>query len=196
MSYRTYTTDALVIGSFEHGSSDRTLFLFTREVGLVYARAVSVRKEVSKLRYALQDFSAVKCSLIRGKQGWRIIGAEQSENMYFSLASREARAALLRTIRLVRRFVRGEEAHVELYDILIDGIRSLSVCEGHERHLLENILTLRLLYVLGYIAPHARYRAYIDAPDFSSLSAYLGEDVLRDRAVRTAIDSALEVSHL
>lgn len=192
MAYRTYTTDALVIGNREYLSSDKTFFLFTRDLGLVYGRAVSVRKEASKLRYGLQDFSFVRCSLVRGKNGWRIVGAERSANVYYAAEERAARGALLRTVRLVRRFVRGEEAHPELYDTLADGLASLSVSTEGESERLERILALRLLAILGYIAPRPAYRDLLAAETLGAAGTFPSEE----RVVSRAIEEALAVSHL
>lgn len=194
MAYQTYTTDALVIGSYDQLTADRSIMLFTREAGLVFGRAISVRKEQSKLRYGLQDFSISRVSLVRGKSGWRVIGAEECMNLYFGNEDRAVRGALLRTIKLVRRFVRGEEAHPVLYDALIDGLTALMSAPKEKVVILEHVLTLRLLAILGYVAPHKSYIHFLRQPslrdfDVSSLEK---EGV----AVRRAIDRALTASQL
>ena len=72
MAYATYTTQALVCGTFDRNTADRSYRLFTREFGMVWADARSVRLEKSKQRSALTDFSVVRISLVRGKAGWKI----------------------------------------------------------------------------------------------------------------------------
>src|SRR5665213_2708544 len=71
--YQKYHTEALVLGSRESGEADKVFALFTRDFGLVRARASSVRSESSKMRYALQKYSRASISLVRGKRGWRIL---------------------------------------------------------------------------------------------------------------------------
>lgn len=196
MAYKTYTTDALVVGSEDRLTFDRTIVLFTREAGLVYARAMGVRKERSKLRYGLQNFSTVRVSLVRGKQGWRVIGAERMHNLYFAADDREARAALLRTVKLVRRLVRGEEAHPALYDVLVDGVDTLARCAPEAVVRTERLLTVRLLAALGYVAPRPAYAAALEAPTLAEAMATESTSFDEDRALRTAIDYALSASQL
>jgi recombinational DNA repair protein (RecF pathway) len=114
--YRIYTTPALVSGSFDRMTADRTVQLFTREVGMIYAVVQGVRKECSKHRYALTEFSLLNVSLVQGKGGWRIVGVEPLGNLFTPLATREQRAFARNVIRFVKRMVRGEEAHSKLFD--------------------------------------------------------------------------------
>lgn len=195
MAYHTYTTDALVIGSEDRLAADRMLMLFTCDAGLVYARAVSVRRERSKLRYGLQDFSSVRVSLVRGKRGWRIVGAEPKENLYFSASDRQVRAALMRTLKLMRRLVRGEEPHAGLYTTLADGLSLLASCRGDEIVRAERALTLRILAALGYVAPRGDYQYALSA---SSLGEALvsEEKETEEESMQSAIDEALAVSQL
>jgi recombinational DNA repair protein (RecF pathway) len=196
VAYQTYTTDALVVGSEDRLTADRLIVLFTREAGLVHARAISVRREKSKLRYGLQDFSLVRVSLVRGKQGWRIIGAERADNLYFSAGDRHVRGALLRVLKLVRRLVRGEETHVALYDILTDGLHALSVCAETELVRGERVLMLRILSTLGYIAPEDAYTHALAAASLREALSSQADSISEERAVRVAIDEALLVSQL
>lgn len=196
MSYQTYTTDALVVGSIDCLTADRLIVLFTRDAGLVHARAMGVRKEKSKLRYGLQDFSLVLVSLVRGKSGWRIIGAERPRNLYFSASDRSVRGALLRTLKIVRRLVRGEETHTALYDILTDGLSILPHCTEDEIARAERILTLRILFALGYIAPKDAYRRMLFAPSLREALSFQSNSISEERAIKTAIDEALAVSQL
>lgn len=196
MSYQTYTTDALVVGSEDRLTADRVVVLFTRDAGLLYARAAGVRKEQSKLRYGLQDFSRIRVSLVRGKQGWRIIGAEGMHNLYFSAEDRAVRAALLRMVKIVRRLVRGEEAHPFLFDTLLEGLSVLVSTDPEQLVRAERLLTIRLLAVLGYVAPHPAYSLLLDAHTLTDALAGVGEQDGEEQAVRRAIDAALAVSQL
>src|SRR3989344_4510493 len=73
--YQKYSTDALVLGNHERGESARVYAMYTRDFGLVRARVAAVRSEHSRMRYALQNYSYAKVSLVRGKRGWRAAGA-------------------------------------------------------------------------------------------------------------------------
>lgn len=180
MAYQVYTTDAIVCGSSERGEHDRSLLMFTRDAGMLWARAAGARGIKSKLRYALQDFSRVKVSLVRGKQSWRVTGVEPDENLYFAAADREGRAAVLRGIRLLRRLIQGEDTHPELFAIVRDGF-SYFIKLNSEHKNAETLFALRVLYELGYIASE-------DTFDFAISALSLEEAVEALKGRKTAID--------
>lgn len=150
MSYATYTTDALVCGAYDRNTADRSYLLFTREAGMLYADAKSVREERSKQRYALQEFSYVRISLIKGKHTWKVGSVETLRNDYSEAASREARGSVVRIYKTLRRFIRGEEAARELFDYVCG---SLAILRGEimRRDAVERIVEVNVLWRLGYV---------------------------------------------
>jgi recombinational DNA repair protein (RecF pathway) len=173
MSYKTYITEALICGSSASNTSDKSFLLFTREAGMLYATAKSVREERSKQRYALQEFSYVRSTLVHGKSGWRLTGAEPLTNAYTIQTRREARALIRNTVRLLRRLVQGEIPHERIFD---DVKKVLTYCHTDDEALLEEILTLRTLNALGYTAPHNNLQVLIDTDTpFHCVSGYTPE---------------------
>jgi len=154
MSYQTYTTEALVCGAYDSNTADKSFLLFTRRAGMLYASARSVREERSKQRYALQIFSHVTISLVRGKSGWRIGSVESRGNLFSKASDRATRGSVVSIVKLVRQYVQGEETNPVLYDEVMHGLLFLSVLpdEAHRTNW-ENLIKLRILYQLGYIAP-------------------------------------------
>lgn len=157
MAYQTYITEALVCGSLNSNTADRTLFLFTREAGMIFAQVKSMREERSKHRYALQDFSHARVTLVRGKSGWRITGAEAIQNLYSKTTTRDARAFLRNTFLLLRRVIHGETPHSAIFD---DILSAENLCESIDPKRLEIILAHRILYTLGYIALEGEKQEY------------------------------------
>lgn len=154
MAYKTYITEALVCGSENRNTADRSLLLFTRDAGMLYASVKSIRKEESKHRYALQECSHAKITLVRGKAGWRIAGAEAIRNLYANAKTRETRLFLRNIILLLRRVVHGEVSHPEIFDDLIE---ASAFVNEHNHKAFEQVCTLRMLYVLGYVPPSPEY---------------------------------------
>ena len=152
MSYQTYHTEALVCGSYLNNTADKSFLLFTKRAGMLYASARSVREERSKQRYALQDFSLINVSLIKGKTGWRIGSVDTEGNIFGSALSRSARGSVVRILKLLRRLVAGEEPHPELYDELVYALRYVASDIASHRTLAEEIIEIRILSILGYIA--------------------------------------------
>lgn len=151
MAYATYITEALVCGNYDRGEAHRSLLLFTKEAGMVYAEARSVRHEHSKQRSSVQDFSYIRATLVRGKSGWRLGSVEIFDNYYYRANNRETRAGILKVLRLLRRFVRGEEPHPVLFGAVLHSLERL--CVLPQTDLADELLIFeaRLLGELGYI---------------------------------------------
>lgn len=190
MAYATYTTEAIVCGSKDNMTSDKSYLLFTRDAGMLWASARSVRMEKSKQRYALQDFSIIRVSLVKGKGGWRIGSVAAISNPFMEASSRRARGGVHAVLKHVRRFIHGEQAHEEIYK---DAVLALScICVADETDIvdLQDIFTLRLLHNLGYIAPQDIFGAFLAHDDPWSVPEPL------PGGAHKAIEQALSVSHL
>lgn len=155
MSYHTYTTAAFVLGGVDAGEGSRSLVLYTRELGLLYGLARSVREVRSKLRFALQPLSLCEVSLVRGRDVWRVTGARADINYYHVLQdSPDKLAVLARVFSFVRRLIRGEEPGPEVFALLEEGFAFVvdEALSKEELSLFECVLIFKLLYLLGYVA--------------------------------------------
>ncbi|MFM2423949.1 MAG: hypothetical protein RLZZ70_338 [Candidatus Parcubacteria bacterium] len=155
MSYQTYITSAIVLGSFESATADKSYRLFTERAGMLFASARSVREERSKQRYALQDFSLISVTLVRGKTGWRIGSVEAKENFFMQATTRTTRGSIVKLCKVLRRYVHGEEPLPSLYTEFVEAIRLVSRPDLPARECYEMCLIVRLLTHLGYVAPSA-----------------------------------------
>lgn len=152
MSHHIYQTDAIILEVRNVGERNKIVWVFTRDIGLIIATVQGVRDMKSKLRYALNEFSRIKVSLVRGKEIWRLVNAEARENYFFLLRERQIAVRLIaRLCVLLRRLLTGEEAHPELFEIVEGGLSYLVAHEGEE-DALERIMVLRILNRLGYVA--------------------------------------------
>src|SRR3989344_6733198 len=147
--YIKYSTDALVLGSWEHGEADRVFMLYTKDFGLVYARATSVREERSRLRYALSHYAHANVSLICGKRGWKLVGASSVRALLGEYVNIFARIA-----RLMTRLVAGEEKNEYLFSTLSSAHAQFFA--PHTRvATIELICVARVLFALGYLSSEA-----------------------------------------
>lgn len=150
MAYVTYTTEALVCGTFNRNTADGSYLLFTREAGMLYADARSAREERSRQRYALQDFSLVRVSLVKGKRGWKVGSIEALKNYYSEAIDKSARGSVVSLFRLLCRFLKGEETACELFDLVKESLEVLQK-DLEERTFVEEVIQLRILSELGYV---------------------------------------------
>lgn len=189
MSHKTYTTDAIVCGTRNSNTADRSYRLFTAAAGMVYAHARSVREERSKQRMALQDFSHVRVSLVKGKSGWRIGSIEALGNYFQQAPNKVARGGVTSIVRLLRRFVTDEDPQPAVF---VDTQAALQACVSvpTDAVALTDHFTLRTLATLGYIAPKPEYEVLLTDPDWWRSPADLP-------AIATkAINDGLHASHL
>lgn len=151
MSYQIYTTQALVIKRIPYDANVSYL-LYTKEMGLISALATGVRKSESKLRYALQEYSFVEVSLVKGRNTWRLTSAVLDTNFYLSARERSAREVIARICTQVVRLVAGQEKDEELFQSLACGLRELTSVSAELVSSVEILIMLRMLRILGYVS--------------------------------------------
>lgn len=157
---------------------------------MLWATARSVREERSRQRYALQDFSFIRVSLVRGKGGWRIGSAEGELNYFDDTQSgtRFARAAVASIVRLLRQFLHGEIVHGTLFEDTKAALERAKEESANQSDLVE-IFSLRLLHTLGYIAVTPELENYITTKEWWSLPSL-------PKTAGVAIEKAKQASHL
>lgn len=191
MAYLTYTTEALVCGTFNKNTADRSYLLFTREAGMLYAEAKSVREERSRQRMSLQDFSYVRVSLVKGKSSWKIGSIEPRENFFMNASDKAARGSVVTLTKFLRRFYGGEEAFPNLFDYFLASLNTMSKAVT-ARTELEHIIMVRCLRDLGYV--DTRVLPAVVESDIGSLSTESLDDV--ETTLLPLIEKAASLSQL
>jgi recombinational DNA repair protein (RecF pathway) len=178
--YQKYNTEALILGFRESGEADKLFALYTRDFGLVRARASAVRTEHSRMRYALQRYSRANVSLVRGKRGWRLAGARRG-------ATGDARGigAFARICELVLRLVGGEEKNDYLFAALSEAHDALMVERCDAYGTIELVCVARTLYALGYISTEALSTALF------THTAYTGESLMEAEILKDKLLSSV-----
>lgn len=138
MAIEKYTTKCLVLGYFDQGESDRVYKIFTREFGLVMVHAKSIRKLESKMRAHVMPHAFSLVTLVKGKEVWRLVGAEEqkeSSDVHYEVSE------------LVTRFIHGEEPHKELFDRIEEFVEKSVIYDKKNYRILFYYI---LLVELGY----------------------------------------------
>lgn len=193
--YQKYHTEALVLGNREISEADKVVILFTKDFGLVRARATAVRTERSKMRYAVQDYSLARVSLVKGKRGWRLAGATPVKLVS---GDRKCIGVFARIAELTIRLVHGEEKNDYLYAVLSEAHSALlQLNDGGTTSIIptiEIVCVARVLYALGYLSAEALETALF------THTAYDREHVLEAEAMRdkllSSINRAIAETHL
>ncbi|MEX0651934.1 MAG: DNA repair protein RecO [Candidatus Paceibacterota bacterium] len=156
MAHHRYQTKALILGATPLGEANQFVDMFTEDLGRIKAVAQSVREERSKLRFSLQDFSLSEVSLVRGKEVWRLVGAQSEQNFHHELRGKVMeRDVSIRLLSLLKRLLNGEEENKELFSVVMDALSFICSHTGNDEEVLKNfecLVVLRILYNLGYLA--------------------------------------------
>jgi DNA repair protein RecO len=151
--YHIHTTHAFVLNVTPSGEKNYFITLFTREFGMIRAKAQSVRVNDSKLRYALQEYSYVEVSLVKGKEIWRITNALPIYNIYFELKNdQDIFMVIARAFSLLRRLIPEEGCEVLIFDdikTICANVQTIKYTKS-SIEILEWLFVLRMLCFLGY----------------------------------------------
>ena len=190
-----YITPAIVCGSRNTMTSDKSYLLFTQELGMLWATARSVRMEKSKQRNALQDFSIIRISLVQGRAVWRIGSVEEFSNPFLESLSRDSRAGVSAVIKSIRRYIQGEEITPRTFT---DAQHILALIPRLEKkediQMYQNVFMLRMIQELGYLKDTKSLNALVDAETIHD--AYLCYVPSMTKVLEDALEHASSVSHL
>jgi recombinational DNA repair protein (RecF pathway) len=155
MPHHIYTTRAFVVSSRSTGEANRSFSLFTEELGMIQASAQGVRHEKSKLRYSLQNYQHIVVSLVRGRESWRIVGAEELRDL--SPLNQSQLEAAARIYSFLLQLIHGEGRIEKLFsDLEVMWQLWPRLESNNARGHLEVLLRLRALYYLGYLDPRPK----------------------------------------
>jgi len=142
-----YATEAIVLGRTPLGEASSLVWLLTRELGLVRARAQGVRKPGAKLAAPLQTLAQSDVILLKGKEGWRLSGAILAEN-HFDCLDAGSRERAGRIASLMLRLV-SDDMEGDTYTLFTEYLEVLPTLEEDEQDAAETLAALYLLQEAG-----------------------------------------------
>lgn len=192
--YHIHHTEGIILGSKNFGEAGRYYFIFTRDLGMIYASAQGVRKMSSKLRYILQDFSYIKIDLVKGKDFWRVASASKTNNLEQLIKRKDTFEIFSNVAHLLKRLLAGEYPNKALFTDLINGLSILEKTNTKEDlHNIEAIIVLRILHNLGYISGGVKLDILIKSPFEKELILKVSKSRVE---VLSQINKALKETHL
>ncbi len=169
MSYTKYTTDAFVIASKDTGEADKIFKLYTKDFGMVFGIAKSVRLLKSKLKNHLSAGNRIKVSLVRAKDFWRIVEAERMSKgeQEFSLrvmpdgSHRKFLFSFSRILAVLSRLVHGEEQNETVFNVLVEAQKALEESAPEHYEAIEIMASSKIIAALGYGSNEALFEKII-----------------------------------
>lgn len=131
------------------GEANSFVTLLTPTLGLVRARAQSVRRSGAKLSAALVTFAESDLVLVRGKEGWRVVGAVLAENWFEKMSRTAPRRRAVRVSGLLLRLVAGEAHNPGLFPNVRAFFEALAALPESAHDAAETLASLRALAALG-----------------------------------------------
>ena len=163
--HHIYHTEGIILGSRDFGEAGRYYFIFTCDLGMIYASAQGVRKISSKLRCVLQDYSYIKVDLVKGKDFWRITSASKTNILEDIIKDKKKFQIFVNISYLLKRLLAGEDANKTLFIDFLNGLLVLEKSNAKEElHNIEAIIVLRILNNLGYIGGNEKLKNLIKSP--------------------------------
>ncbi len=144
-----YETRGIVLARTPIGEMTALLTLLTSDLGLVRARAQSLRRSGARLSASLATFAESDLVLVKGYEQWRVAGAVLAENWFQRLPSASARERVARVAGLLLRLVADEVRDVELYPIVINFFTALATLPESAHDAVEVLAALYVLHTLG-----------------------------------------------
>ncbi len=194
MGYHIYTTEGIVLKRVAFGEANILLHILTSDLGLIIGSAKSARLSVSKLRPALQEYSYVLVSCIKGKNGWKITNVAEKSNFFFGYPT-YSHKVLTQVSNTVLKMITGESPHREIFEILKSGFVFLKEVDEKKIHNFEILIVLRILFELGYVDKNESTDKFLDNTLFwdDEVLDNVGEEKV---ALVSVINKALRESQL
>lgn len=150
MSHAIYQTPALILSTTAMRESNKLIVLYTRDFGLVYVAAQSIREQSSKMKAHIQTYSLVDVDLVQGKDIWRLTGVHER---YSSLKYVQTQwyPFMEKISLMVKRLCPGEEVNSGIWDDIYQLFEL--IFQEHtdiDESVLELVFLSRLLNHLGY----------------------------------------------
>ena len=163
--HHIHHTEGIILESRNYGEAGKCYYVFTRDLGMIFASAQGVRKLSSKLRFVLQDYSYVKVDLVRGKEFWRLTSASKTNKLENLIKDKNKFVVFANILKLLKRLLAGEDANEILFTDLLNGLNILEKIEDQDQlQNIEVILVLRILDNLGYIGSQNIFDNLVKSP--------------------------------
>jgi DNA repair protein RecO len=164
--HHIYRTEAIILSSRPSGEAGKYLTVLSKDYGVLKIEAASVRKNDSKLRQSIQDYSVANISFVRGKTGNKLVNASFILNFFYDLHQPVFLKSIIKIFRLIEKMITDEEKNEIIFNLLIEAgdilksYKHLVKNETEQLYFLkafETVMVYKILANLGYISDENEY---------------------------------------
>jgi recombinational DNA repair protein (RecF pathway) len=149
MSHALYQTPAWVLKTKNRGEANKLIWLYTRDFGLIYTTAQSIRLGGAKMKSHIHNLSFVDVDVVRGRDIWRLVGTHELHSG-MQLVTSPWYPFFEKIARLLVRLCVDQEPHGDLWDLLVKIRADLPFREESEIDIFEIHVVTQILSLLGY----------------------------------------------
>lgn len=185
-------TRAVILKSQPSKESDRLVWLFTEDFGLVVAVATGIRKPGAKLASQLIEYSFIDVDLVKGREVWRLVSATPLSAPLAGNTTHPLARPYIRMLATLERFLIDEGTHGELFVDIYDASKLIGG-PYHEQKRFDTLIIWRILVALGYIAVESSMMELVHAP-FADALEMLDESLTKQMI--STVNSTIKETHL
>jgi len=145
-----YTTNAIVIRSYNYGESDKIVTFFTKDFGKMKGIAKGARRSKKRFQNALDLFSHTRL-IFFDREGMGLVRAESCDILHTFPKIRENLKKIYYGnyyLELINEMAGEREANLEAFDLLLSFLSNLERAEPQEEQL--RMFEIRMLSLFGY----------------------------------------------
>jgi recombinational DNA repair protein (RecF pathway) len=116
MSIEKYTTKAFILKEYERDENDFVYKVWTRDFGIIFVLARSIRKINAKLRMVIKKNDFILVTLVKGKDIWRLTGGEEQNRILIN-SNWESKSKKI-IAEIVNRLIEEKKTYKKLFDRL------------------------------------------------------------------------------
>lgn len=198
MSIEKYITKAFILREYERDENDMVYKVWTRDFGIIFVLARSIRKINAKLRMVVKKNDFILITIVKGKDLWRLTGAEESDqnNTLTTLINNSWQFKAKKIIgEAVNKLIEEKKTYKKLFDrfesifILNKNFEAFSLFDINKFKLL---ITYIVLVDTGYV--DARVIGTKDLEEYKTFSMkdFYTYFVLNEKEVKIHVLNALK----
>lgn len=194
MAIEKYTTEAFILKEYEQGENDLVYKVWTKDFGIIFVLARSIRKVNAKLRPITKKNNFLVMTLVKGKEIWRLAGIEEDkEEMLEGQYSLEVKKIIAEG---VNKFIEEKKTYKKLFERLKSLLLYKNQKELYEIKKLKNLIFYLVLVDAGYA--DAKKIGVKDLHEYKSFNMqdFYTHFILNEKEVKEHLVSVLENSML
>ena len=187
-----FHTDAFVLAQYPSRESNKSVVLFTRDLGLITVHTQGIRKSTAKLSSHVIDYALIRADIVKGRGVWRMISAKVVTNTCMGTSLPTHARGFVRALSLVQRFVGSEMVQPELFYHIMNCAEHVDD-ETLDAKKYDTIALWKSMAILGYVSLEGELETIYTLPLVEAIRI-LSDDMMEE--LISTVNTSIVQSHL